>query len=168
VCRSTAYQHFPTRERLVEATETSVTDNLCEAVFGASESDPTRELTVEGVTEHIARFAMENPELGCVWLTQLLTLQTPASDRFFRMYVSHLEAFAKTEYAQPGIDAEVHAVMMLSATLLWPVWTRSHTLDPKERQHMSQRFSQEMLRLGLHGVLQRRFRTGRSTIDNEV
>jgi hypothetical protein len=104
------------------------------------------------VAEHIAQFAMENPELGRVWLTRLLTLQGPSSDRFLRLYVSRLEAFAKTECAHPGIDAEVHAVMMLAATFLWPVWTRAHGLDPQERQQTAQRFTREMLRLGLHGA----------------
>ena len=153
VNRSTAYQHFQTRDRLIKATVASVSDYLCEAVFGNANRSEPRTLSVEGVIEHIAQFAMKSPELGCVWLTHVLTSPRPASDRLFRFYVSHLEAFAKTEHAQPGIDVEAHSVMMLAATFLWPAWARAHRLNPLERQQMAQRFTREVLRLSLQGTL---------------
>jgi AcrR family transcriptional regulator len=152
VNRSTAYQHFPTRDRLIEATVASVSDSLCEAVFGDIEKNEPSQLSMFGAIEHIAQFTMQHPELGCVWLTHVLSSGRPASDRFFRLYVSHIEAFAETEYAQPGIDVEAHAVMMLAATFLWPVWARAHRLNPDEREQMAQRFTREVLRLSLQGV----------------
>ena len=155
VNRSTAYQHFQTRDRLIEATVASVSDYLCEAIFGDIEQGGPPTLSMEAVLEHVAQFAMKNPELGCVWLTHVLTSPRPASDRLFRLYVSHLEGFAKTEYAQPGIDVEAHSVMMLAATFLWPAWVRAPKLNPEERQQMAQRFTREVLRLSLQGALRR-------------
>jgi AcrR family transcriptional regulator len=152
--RGTAYQHFQTREQLLEATTQWVSEKLYQAVYGdlsggrAADSQRTRL-----VTEHLADFAMENPELGRAWLFELLSSRRPASDRFWRQYESSFEELAKTEYAQPGIDAEVVSVLTLAGMFLWPVWARAHTRTAKERQQMAKRFSREVLRLSLHGTL---------------
>lgn len=154
VNRGTAYQHFQTREQLIEATAAWVSDKLCKAVFGETvKGQPAAELTVEGVMEHLAQFAMDNPELGRIWLFELLASRRPANDPFWRQYVSKLEKFIKTDLAQPGIDTEVHSVLMLAATFLWPVWARAHTRTAKERQQMAERFIREIMRLSLHGTL---------------
>ena len=152
--RGTAYQHFQTREQLLEATTRWVSDKLYQAVYGdlsggrAADSHRTRL-----VTEHLADFAMENPELGRAWLFELLSSRRPASDRFWRQYESSFADLAKTEFAQPGIDAEVVSVLTLAGMFLWPVWARAHTRTAKERQQMAKRFSREVLRLSLHGTL---------------
>ena len=156
VNRGTAYQHFQTREQLIEATAAWVSDKLYRAVFG----DPARvanqsvdEVSVEEVNQHLAEFAMENPALGRVWLFEVLSSRRPASDPFWRQYESNFAAFAKTELAQPDMDVEVLAVLSLAGSFIWPVWARSHARTSKERQQMAQRFIREMLRLCLHGTL---------------
>jgi AcrR family transcriptional regulator len=156
VNRGTAYQHFQTREQLIEATAEWVSDKLFHAVYG--DLAPVAGQTVDSVgvrrvTEHLADFAMENPELGRAWLFELLSSRRPASDRFWRAYESSFEELAKTEYAQPGIDTEVVSVLTLAGMFLWPVWARAHTRNAKERQQMAKRFSREVLRLSLHGTL---------------
>jgi AcrR family transcriptional regulator len=156
VNRGTAYQHFQTREQLIEATAEWVSDKLFQAVYG--DLAPVAGQTVDSVgvrrvTEHLADFAMENPELGRAWLFELLSSRRPASDRFWRAYESSFEELAKTEYAQPGIDTEVVSVLTLAGMFLWPVWARAHTRNAKERQQMAKRFSREVLRLSLHGTL---------------
>jgi AcrR family transcriptional regulator len=156
VNRGTAYQHFQTREQLIDATVAWVGEKLYRAVFG----DPTfpgnqlaESGTIEGVTEHVADFAMENPEICRVWLFEVLSSKRPANDPFWQHYVSSFERFAKTQFAQGGIDAEVTSVLMLAGTFLWPVWARAHTRTAKERQQQAKRFSREVLRLSLHGTL---------------
>lgn len=67
VNRGTAYQHFPTREKLVEATAEWVSEKMFRAVYGNLSYTVGR--TADGdairrVTEHLADFAMENPELS--------------------------------------------------------------------------------------------------------
>jgi AcrR family transcriptional regulator len=156
VNRGTAYQHFQTREQLIDATATWVSDKLYEVTFGdpaLAGTQPVGSINVKALTEHLAEFAMENPELGRVWLFELLNSRRAATDPFWRQYVSNFEQFGKTEFAQPGIDAEVNSILMLAATFLWPVWVRSHTRTAKERQQMNRRFTREVLRLTLHGNL---------------
>lgn len=161
VNRGTAYQHFQTREQLIEATAAWVSEKMFRAVFG----DPARvrERTSDGanvdsddvatVNDRLVAFAMENPALARVWLFEVLRSKRPSSDPFWRQYASTFERFAKTKQAQPGIDTEVLSVLFLAGTFLWPVWARAHARGAKERQDMAERFAREVLRLTLHGSL---------------
>jgi len=164
VNRGTAYQHFQTREQLVEATTSWVSEQLCQAAFGKTAAGKTsRALSPEeqaqladprgGVIEHIVEFAMENPELARAWLFHVLASSQPANDPFWKMYRQRFEEFVKTDSAQPGIDVEVHTVLMLVGTFLWPVWARAHGRTAKERQQMAQRFTEEVVRLSLYGTM---------------
>jgi AcrR family transcriptional regulator len=156
VNRGTAYQHFQTREQLIEATAAWVSDKLHGNVFGdpsKASAQPAETINIESVNQHLAEFAMENPELGRVWLFEVLSSRRPANDLFWRQYESKFEQFAKTEFAQPNIDVEVLSVLILAGSFIWPVWARAHTRTASERQQMSARFSQEILRLCLHGTL---------------
>jgi AcrR family transcriptional regulator len=156
VNRGTAYQHFQTREQLIEATATWVSEKLYEASFGDPEvrdDKAVEKVSVERLTYHLASFAMENPGLGRVWLFELLSSRRPASDLFWRQYESNFESFAKTEYAQPGIDAEVASVLTIAGCFLWPVWTRAHTRSAKDRKKLAERFAREIIRMSLHGTL---------------
>jgi AcrR family transcriptional regulator len=156
VNRGTAYQYFLTREQLIEATASWVSDKLNRAVFGDPDAAGRRsvaDIDPKQITERVTQFAMENPELGRVWLFELLSSRRPASDPFWRQYESNYAAFARTEYAQPGIDVEVAAVMTLAASFLWPVWARAHARNAQERTELGRRFAREVLRLSLHGTL---------------
>lgn len=156
VNRGTAYQHFQTREQLIEATAAWVSDKLFRAAFGyqaAASRQSVKNVSPKTITEQLAAFAMENPELGRVWLFELLSSQRPASDPFWQHYRSSFEAFAKTELAQPNIDTEVACVLTLAGVFLWPVWARSHARSSKERRELAQRYSREVLRFSLHGTL---------------
>ena len=156
VNRGTAYQHFQTREQLIEATAAWVSDKLYRAVFGdpvVARDQPVETISVEGVNERLAEFAMENPALGRIWLFEVLSSRRPANDPFWRQYESNFARFAKTNLAQPGMDVEVLSVLFLAGHFIWPVWARAHARSAKERRQMSQRFHREVLRLTLHGTL---------------
>jgi len=156
VNRGTAYQHFQTREQLIEATADWVSRTLYRAAFGDPEvarDQPVETIDMEALTEHITDFAMENPELSRIWLFELLSSRRPASDPFWQQYWSNLEKFSKTDLAQPNIDTEAAAVLILGGTFLWPVWARAHARSAKERQELAERFSREVLRLCLHGTV---------------
>src|ERR1700761_8055321 len=117
VNRGTAYQHFQTREQLIEATAAWVSEKLYRAVFGdpaVPHDKPVDDKGIEEITEHLAEFAMENPEIGRVWLFELLSSKRPANDRFWQEYQSNFEQFSHTEMAQPDIDTEVASVLMLA------------------------------------------------------
>jgi AcrR family transcriptional regulator len=156
VNRGTAYQHFQTREQLIEATAAWVSDQLFRSVFGDpvnTRKQAVEAIDVELVNKHLATFAMENPALGRIWLFEVLSSRRPANDPFWRLYESSFERFAKTELAQPGIDVEVLSVLFIAGSFIWPVWARAHARSAKERQQMAERFHREILRLTLHGTL---------------
>jgi AcrR family transcriptional regulator len=156
VNRGTAYQHFQTREQLLEATAAWVSDKLYRAVFGDPKlphDELADTINVEAVNDHLAAFAMENPALSRIWLFEVLSSKRPASDPFWRQYASNFERFAKTGLAQPNIDVEVVTVILLAGTFLWPVWARAHARTAKQREQMVERFTREVLRLTLHGTL---------------
>jgi len=156
VNRGTAYQHFETREKLIQATADWVSDKLFRAVFGDPETIGERrveQVDVAELTGRMAQFAMDNPELCRIWLLQLLSSPEPAHDPFWREYHGSLQRFATTDLAQPAIDSEVLSVMMLSGFFLWPIWARSHAQGEVDRQSLSQRFTHECLRLSLYGTM---------------
>lgn len=155
VNRGTAYQHFQTREQLLEATTNWVSEKLRRAVFGDAPQDATVATLgdAQGVAQRMAEFAMENPALGRVWLFELLASSRPTSDPFWNQFKGSLEKFAVSDQAQPGIDVEVHAVMVLIGTLLWPVFVRADSRSAKDRRQLVERFSNEMLRLSLQGTM---------------
>lgn len=156
VNRGTAYQHFETRERLIDATVKWVSDKLFRAVFG--EPDTVGERRVEEVdplamVERLGDFAMENPDLCRVWLQQVLASPDPRDDPFWREYSSSFARFAQTDLAEPGIDVEVLSVVNLAGVFFWPILARAHAVTPKQRLELSRRFSQEMLRFSLFGTM---------------
>lgn len=154
VNRGTAYQHFGTREKLIEATAKWVSDKMFRAVFGDPELLGERrvdEVDIADLAERLVDFAVENSELCRVWLLQLMASPDPTSDPFWREYSSSLARFAETDLAQDHIDAEALSVMFISGTFLWPVWARAHARDDGERRKLAQRFSRELLRLSMYG-----------------
>jgi AcrR family transcriptional regulator len=154
VNRGTAYQHFQTREQLLAATVAWVSEQLCREVFGDASAQSDLDATPpRGVAERLVEFAMENPELGRIWLFQFLSSSRPASDPFWKLYKTRFDRFAESEFAQPGIDREVHSVLMLLGAFLWPVWAAAHSRTAKERQEMVQRFTNESIRLSLYGTM---------------
>ncbi len=157
VNRGTAYHHFPTREELLSTTKAWVSEKLCREVFGDVMESGQRETRRDPrvVIETLANFAMENPEFCRVWLYDVLSCSQPASDPFWALFKAHIDSFVESEFAQPGIDNEVHGVLMLVGVFLWPVWARGHAQSAAGRRKMAKRFSNEMLRLILHGALRK-------------
>lgn len=156
VNRGTAYHHFRTREQLVDAASDWVSETLHDAVLEdiiLAAHRAAEAVDVEAVIGQLAEFAMRNPELGRVWLHELLNSRHPANDKFFRTYRKMMEHFAESDEAQPGIDVEVHSIVMLAGTFLWPVWVRAQARTARERQEMTERFTREIVRLTLHGTL---------------
>ena len=156
VNRGTAYQHFETRDKLIKATAQWVSDKLFRSVFG----DPATlgERRVEQVdaadlTDRLANFAMDNPELCRVWLLQVLSSPDPTSDPFWKEYEGSMTRFARTKLAQDNIDTEVLSIIMLAGMFLWPVWAWARGKGNKDRRRLAYRFVQECLRLCMYGSL---------------
>lgn len=157
VNRGTAYQHFETREKLIEATADWVSQKMFRAVFGDPETVGERrveQVDISDTTDRLTNFAMDNPELCRIWLLQLLSSPEPTADPFWREYEGSLQRFANTDLAQEGVDAEALSVLMLAGAFLWPVWARSHARSDSERRALAHRFAQEALRLCMYGSMQ--------------
>ncbi|KMS59647.1 TetR family transcriptional regulator [Novosphingobium barchaimii LL02] len=156
VNRGTAYQHFETREKLIEATIEWVSDKMFRAVFGDPATLGERrveEVDVSALTDRLSEFAMENPEIGRVWLQQVLASPDPSQDAFWREYCGSLRRFASTSLAVPGIDAEVMSVINLAGVFFWPVFARAHAADEGERSELTRRYTHEILRLSMYGTM---------------
>lgn len=157
VNRGTAYQHFETREKLIEATAEWVSDRMFREIFGATPETlgerVVKEIDVAALTDRLINFAMENPELCRIWLLQLLSSPDPTRDPFWREYEGSLARFAETELAESDIDTEALAVINLAGAFLWPIWARSHAHGEAERGSLAKRFAQETLRLSMYGSL---------------
>lgn len=157
VNRGTAYQHFETREDLIKATVAWVSDHLSARVFGQPDAagnlpDPGRRPVYQVITD-VVDFAVENPELGRIWLFEILSSENPGDDRFFKQFMQATETLARSEISEADIDAEVLSVIMLAGYFLWPVWVRGRAKSKKEREAMAMRMRREVLRLSLHGTL---------------
>lgn len=156
VNRGTAYQHFETREKLVEATVQMVSDRIFREVFGDPETIGERQVEkvdMVEVTERLAYFAMENPDLCRSWFLQVLSMPDPTADPFWREYAGSIGRFVETDLAEPGIDVEAWSVISLAGNFLWPVWAHSHAQGQDERRALAKRFTREMLRLSMYGTL---------------
>jgi AcrR family transcriptional regulator len=156
VNRGTAYQHFATREKLIEATVAWAADKLFRAAFGDPETIGERrveEIDIADMTERLSAFAMDNHELCRVWLMQVLASPDPSQDPFWREYCGSLERFAASDLAAPGVDAEVLSVMNLAAIFLWPIWAGAHAQSDSGRAALGERFVRETLRLSMYGSL---------------
>jgi len=156
VNRGTAYQHFETREKLIKATAEWVSEKLFRAVFGDPETLGERRLEdvdIIGLTDRLANFAMDNPELCRVWLLQVLSSPDPASDPFWKEYEGSVARFAQTDLAQENIDPEVSSVIMLAGAFMWPVWARAHAKGGRGLRQLAHRFAQECLRMSMYGTL---------------
>ncbi|MYM64048.1 TetR/AcrR family transcriptional regulator [Pseudomaricurvus sp. HS19] len=152
VNRGTAYHHFQTREQLVKATTDWVSEKMTDAVFGDAEQQRNRPEVVLG---NLAHFCVEYPEFGRVWLVRILSMEDRNQDHFWRQFKSQVDRFVASEAAHEGIDAEVHAVRVLTSAILWPVWMRSRSATPEEREEMASRFTREMMRLHLDGLFRK-------------
>jgi hypothetical protein len=101
------YQHFETRDKLIKATAEWVSDKLFRAVF----ADPAtlgerrvEHVDVADLTDRLANFGMEDPELCRIWLVQVLSSPDPTSDRLWKEYEGSTARFARTKLTQDALQ----------------------------------------------------------------
>jgi AcrR family transcriptional regulator len=165
VNRSTAYEYFQTREDLIARAGQWASDQLLSAVFGDATSHGESALDKVGkilgqrrvdelmaTNERLLLFAMENSDLCRAWLMQVLSLDDPASDPFWRVLSETNSSLAKTELFQANVDPQILTVLTLAGAFLWPVSARAHAKSPEELQAETRRYVREFMRLMLFGV----------------
>ncbi|MDP6978988.1 MAG: helix-turn-helix domain-containing protein [Myxococcota bacterium] len=143
--RSTAYQHFPQREELVDAVGAQFAREL-RAMF----SEP-RELGEQ--IDFFAHHFRENPDIARLWMFHLLRNDDAVSKPGWDQYVTALERLAKSPRSQDGIDAEMLCVIGMTSALVWSLMVRQRTSSERRARAETDRFAHELKRLFLHGAL---------------
>lgn len=143
VNRGTAYQHFPTRERLIA----EVLDRLGRRTKEALDADAPPSLDAR--VDATVKYFVEHPELIRVSLFRMLAGIPHPSEELWRDYVARVRALATGPGSREGIDADMLAVILLGATMLWSLRVQSGSASAAA----TRRYLRELKRLLLYGVV---------------
>jgi AcrR family transcriptional regulator len=141
--RSTAYQHFRSREDLTQAVAEEFATEIRETL-----QEP------RGLAEQIdffVRYFHEHPDIARLWMFHLLAGESRAREGWDG-YMESLERLAKSPHSLPGIDAEMLGVIGLTSALVWSVMARQHAGSEELAEIETNRFAEELKRLFLHGT----------------
>jgi len=142
--RTTAYQHFRTRDALVGA----VMESLAEEVSLML----TEPMPIGERIDFMASFFVEHPEIARLSLHQLLA-ENPFPSHAWERYVGELDRLARSRRAQAGVDAEMLGHILMAVGVLWPLMARIRYRDDAEAADATARLTREIKRLLLFGVL---------------
>ena len=141
--RSTAYQHFRSREELSQAVAEEFATELGELM-----REP------RGLAEQIDFFVHyfeEHPNIARLWMFHLLAGESRPG-RGWGGYLESLEKIARNPRSQTGIDAEMLGVIGLTSSLVWSVMVRQRGGSKKSAAAETNRFANELKRLFLAGT----------------
>jgi AcrR family transcriptional regulator len=142
--RTTAYQHFRTRDELVGAVMAELTQEVG-ARIGA-------EQPLEERIDDLVLYFVEHPEIARLSLHNLLA-ESPFPREAWRPYFEELNRFAASGKTQSDVDPEMLAQVLMAVALLWPLSARSEYEDPAAVRAATRRLARELKRLLLYGVL---------------
>jgi len=111
VNRTTAYQHFRTRERLVAA----VIDRLSNEFHRVLEPGMPLGERIDRMLELYAR----RPEIARLWLFYMLSGAELREDPVWQRFLESMRALASSDEAHPANDPETFASILFGATLVW-------------------------------------------------
>jgi AcrR family transcriptional regulator len=142
--RTTAYQHFRTRDELVRAVWAELITEVGERI-GAPR--PLNERIDDAVL-----YFVEHPEIARLSLHHLLG-ESPFPREYWRPYFDELSKIGAGGGTQSGVDAEMLAHVLMAVALLWPLSARADHENPAALRAATARFARELKRLLLYGVL---------------
>lgn len=145
VNRTTAYQHFRTRDEVV----TAVIGRLSADVGRVLEAD----LSLGDRIDHMVKLHLDRPEIARLWLFQMLSDIPLPEDESWHRFLARMQALAASERTQDGIDAEMLASILLGATLVWSLLARRRPGGPAGTARATERFTRELKRLLAFGAL---------------
>jgi len=143
VNRGTAYQHFPTRERLVAAVIERVgrgTKELLDATAPRGLDE-----RIDATVEHF----VGNPELVRLSLFRMLAGIPHPSAELWEGYVERVRALVASAGTCSDADGDMLAVILLGATMLWSLRVQSGGASSAA----TRRYLRELKRVMLHGVI---------------
>lgn len=153
VNRGTAYQHFPTRERLIDEVLERLgrrTKRMLDASARANAKASAAPALNDRIDETVDYF-VAHPELVRVSLFRMLAGIPHPSEDLWDDYVGRVRQLAARPGGRDGIDAEMLAVVLLGATMLWSLRVESGA----ESAAATERYCREIKRLMLDGVVRR-------------
>jgi AcrR family transcriptional regulator len=145
--RSTAYQHFRTRDQLVRAVGRAFADEV-----GAMFREPRR---FGEQVDFFAHYFTEHPDIARFWMFQLLSGagDDPAG---WDDYVAALDKLSHSPRGREGIDAEMLGIIGMTSAMVWSLMARQRadgTDGEDEVRQQTSRFARELKRLFLYGAL---------------
>jgi AcrR family transcriptional regulator len=142
--RTTAYQHFRTRDELVRA----VTEELIAEVAAFLE----RQRPIVEHIDEVAEYFFEHPELARLALYWLLT-DSPIPRAGMELFLNETRRLVEGGGAQRDADAEMLGHLMMGVAVLWPLSARIEFEDVAARRAATARLARELKRVLLFGVL---------------
>jgi AcrR family transcriptional regulator len=142
--RTTAYQHFRTRDELVSG----VTEALVEEV-GAYFA--TRRPIIEHIDE-VAAYFLEHSELARLAIHWLLS-ESPIPRSGMDLFLSETRLIVEDGSAYGDADPEMLGHLMMGLAVLWPLFARAEFEDAGARRAATARLTREFKRVLLYGLL---------------
>ncbi len=142
--RTTAYQHFRTRDELVRA----VTEEVLAEVAGRLES-------CRPVVEHIdaiAGYFLEHPELARLAIYWLVS-DSPLPRAGKELFLQETRRVVESGGARGDADPEMLGHLMMGVAVLWPLHARIEFEDEAARRAATARLARELKRVLLYGLL---------------
>ena len=142
--RTTAYQHFRTRDELVRV----VMQELIEEV-GRLLAEP-RPLPER--IDFLAGYFLEHPEVARLALHLMLS-ETPLPADGWKRAADEVRRLAEGEGGREGVDPEMLVHVLMAVGILWPLHARIEYESPRAARQATRRLTRELKRLLLYGLL---------------
>ncbi len=143
--RTTAYQHFRTRDELVGAVLAEIGHEVTALL---QEPRPIGDLI-----DSMLDFYVDQPEIARLWMYWLLADAPLESREVWNEFLARLQNLVDSPMGEDGVDAEMLSHILVSAFHVWSIRVRQETDNEAEVREATRRFSRELKRLLLHGVL---------------
>jgi AcrR family transcriptional regulator len=142
--RTTAYQHFRTRDDLVAFVMQELIEEVGRLI---AEPRPLPERI-----DYLAGYFLEHPEVARLALHLMLS-ETPLPAQGWKHAVDEVRRLAGGDGGQDGVDAEMLVHVLLAVGILWPLHARIEYENPRARRQATARLTRELKRVLLYGVL---------------
>jgi AcrR family transcriptional regulator len=141
--RTTAYQHFRTRDDLVRA----VTDELFREVAARiAEPRPLAERI-----EYLVGYFLEHPEIARLALHLVLS-EDPFPRAVWTAAIAEAKEILANEGGHPDVDAEMLLHVLMAVGILWPLHARAEFGNARAARAARERLTRELKRLLLYGI----------------
>lgn len=143
--RSTAYQHFGSRDDLIDAVRQEFGRDV-RRIFSER-----REVGQQ--IDFFVHYFLENPDIARMWMFRLLSGRDETASKGWGDYRAGLERLAASPRSQDGIDGEMLGVIGMTSALVWSLMSRARRPSERAAQRDADRFARELKRLFLYGAL---------------